>query len=91
MILAKVVGNVTATIKHPSYEGHKNMLVQPVDENGKEIGSPFLSFDNANSGSGDYVLVEQEGNCARQLLGTKDDPFHSVIVGVVDTVATIKV
>ncbi|MBT6326498.1 MAG: HlyD family efflux transporter periplasmic adaptor subunit, partial [Bdellovibrionales bacterium] len=48
MILAKVVGNVTATIKHPSYEGHKNMLVQPVDENGKEIGSPFLSFDNAN-------------------------------------------
>jgi ethanolamine utilization protein EutN len=43
-------------------------------------------MDTVNAGPGDLVLVEQEGNAARQLLGTIDDPFHSVIVGVVDKV-----
>jgi microcompartment protein CcmK/EutM len=33
------------------------------------------------------VLVQQEGNTARELLGTRQDPFHSVIVGIVDAVA----
>ena len=49
-------------------------------------GSTILACDTVNAGPGDLVLVEQEGNAARQLLGTKSDPFHSVIVGVVDRV-----
>ena len=88
MILAKVMGNVVATRKVPVYAGHKLLIVQPVDENGNDISKSFLSMDTVNAGPGDTVLVEQEGNCARQLLGTSKDPFHSVIVGVVDRVST---
>lgn len=86
MILARVKGNVMATVTHPCFKGHRVLIVQPIDENGGDIGKSFLSCDTVQAGPGDVVLVEQEGNCARQLLGTIDDPFHSVIVGVVDKV-----
>jgi len=88
MKLARVIGNVVASHKVPSYTGHKLLVVQPVDESGNDISETFLSMDTVDAGPGDLVLVEQEGNAARQLLGTKDDPFHSVIVGVVDKVYT---
>jgi microcompartment protein CcmK/EutM len=90
MRLARVIGNVVATRKVPCYKGHKLLIVQPVDENGNDISESVLSMDTVNAGPGDLVLVEQEGNAARQLLGTIEDPFHSVIVGVVDKVYTKK-
>lgn len=86
MILARVKGNVVSTAKHPCFKGHKIMIVQPVDPYGEDKGASFLSCDVAQSGPGDLVLVQQEGNTARQLLGKKTDPFHAVIVGIVDEV-----
>lgn len=86
MKLGRVIGNVVATRKDPCFTGHKVLIVQPIDESGNDISSAVLSCDTANAGPGDVVLFEQEGNTARQLLGTMDDPFHSVIVGVVDKV-----
>lgn len=88
MILTRVKGNVVATVKHPCFKGHKVLIVQPIDINGNDIGKSFLSCDTVHAGPGDVVLVQQEGNTARELLGTKDDPFHSVIVGIVDEVVT---
>ncbi len=87
MILARVVGSVVSTLKHKTHKGHKLLIVQPVDEQGKDTGNSFLSFDPSGAGPGDVVLCSQEGNTARQLLGTKNDPFHSVIIGIVDQVA----
>lgn len=86
MKLCRVIGNVVATRKYPCYKGHKVLIVQPVDECGNDIGQSFLSCDIVDAGPGDIVLVEQEGNAARELLGTMADPFHSVIAGVVDKV-----
>lgn len=86
MILARVIGNVVATQKHPAFKGHKTLIVQPVDEYGDDVGKSFISCDAVQAGPGDVVLVEQEGNCARQILGTMKDPFHSVICGIVDRV-----
>jgi microcompartment protein CcmK/EutM len=88
MKLARVIGNVVATRKDGCFKGHKVLIVQPIDETGKDIAKSFLSCDTVDAGPGDIVLVEQEGNAARQLLGTIHDPFHSVIVGVVDRVST---
>ncbi len=90
MKLARVIGNVVATKKDPSFTGHKLLIVQPIDENGNDVSQSFLSMDTVCAGPGDVVLVQQEGNTARQLLGTKDDPFHSVIVGIVDKVYSAK-
>jgi microcompartment protein CcmK/EutM len=87
MKLARVIGNVVASRKHGCFKGHKILIVQPVDENGEDVSESFLSCDTVNAGPGDLVLVQQEGNTARELLGTRADPFHSVIVGIVDEVA----
>ena len=88
MILCKVMGNVTATIKHPAFEGRALMIVQPVDEHGNDIGDSFLALDNSQSGPGDTVLVLREGGGIRQILSqpTPNVPVRSLVVGVVDSV-----
>jgi ethanolamine utilization protein EutN len=86
MKLCKVTGNVVATVKHPSYKGHKLMIVQPIDERGGDAGASFLAVDLAQAGPGDTVLVMQEGNGVRQILKEKILPIRSVIIGIVDAV-----
>ena len=84
MILCRVKGNVVASAKHPSFEGHRVLIVQPLDEKGDDKGDSFLAQDSVQACAGDTVLVAREGNCARQVLGRDEDPFHAVIMGIVD-------
>lgn len=87
MILCRVLGNAVATIKHPCYEGKTVLVVQPVKTDGQTPkGSSFLAVDAVQAGEGDLVLCAREGNTARQILGKDSDPFHSVVLGVVDEV-----
>ena len=76
-----------ATLKHPAYEGHKILVVQPVDEEGLASGSSFLAVDFVQAGEGDTVLVAPEGNAARQMFGDDTAPVHSVITAIVDHIA----
>ena len=56
MIIAKVVGNVVSTEKHPQYKGYKILVVQPVDPEGAPKGRSFLALDGVQTGIGDTVL-----------------------------------
>ena len=87
MILCRVVGNAVSTVKLPVYEGKAVMVVQPVqtDTHTPRL-TEFLAVDSVLAGPGDLVLVAREGNTARQILGSDEDPLHSVIVGIVDSV-----
>jgi ethanolamine utilization protein EutN len=87
MILARVKGNVVASAKLKAFEGQTVLIVQPIDAKGNDIGDSFLSCDASSAAPGDVVLVQQQGSSARQILGTENDPFHSVICGIVDKVA----
>lgn len=86
MIVCRVVGTVVATEKHPTYEGHKILLCQPLDEHGAEKGDAIIAVDRAQAGVGDKVLVMREGNGVRQLLRVQKLPIRSLIVGIVDEV-----
>jgi len=87
MILCRVIGNAIATVKHPVYVGKKIMVVQAVDtDSHTPLGKEFLAIDSVQAGPGDLVLASREGNAARQILGTRKDPFHAVILGIVDTI-----
>ncbi len=47
-----------------------------------------IAVDLVGAGVGETVLVEDEGNSARQLMGNlKNAPIRSVIVGIVDQVS----
>jgi microcompartment protein CcmK/EutM len=87
VILCRVTGNSVSTVKHPCFEGKSVMVVQPVRADGRtRAGRSFLSVDAVQAGVGDLVLCAREGNTARQILGKDSDPFHSVILAVVDEV-----
>lgn len=90
MILARVLGSVVATAKHPVLAGDTLLLVVPVDERGKAAGPELIAVDHAQAGAGDLVLVLREGNGARQLLARKNAPIRSLVVGVVDAVESEK-
>ena len=86
MIIAKVIGTVVSTIKHPAYHGYKLQLVQPLHLAGQSPDSSFLALDTVHAGIGDTVLVMREGNGAREITQIKDAPIISMIVGVLDSI-----
>ena len=89
MKLCRVTGNIVATVKHPTYVGHKIMVVQPIDEKQNDVGASFIAVDLVQAGPGDTVLVMQEGNGVRQILKQQKLPIRSVIVGIVDAVDAV--
>ncbi len=85
MILAKVVGTVVTTISHPHYKNRRLLVVQPLGLPGEAPDDDFIALDNTHAGIGDTVLINREGNGARQVLGNPDACVISVIVGIVDS------
>jgi len=85
MELGKIVGTLVTTVSHPHYKDRRLLIVQPLDLAGLEEGD-FVALDNTQAGIGDTVLVNREGNGARQALGIPDGCVISVIVGIVDQV-----
>jgi len=88
MKICRVLGTVVATAKHPHYHAHKLLMCQPVDEHGADQGDALIAVDHAQAGVGDTVLLNDEGNGARQVLGDRDGKLavRAVIVGIVDEV-----
>ena len=86
MILAKVVGTVVTTVSHRDYKSRKLLVVQPMVLKGEKYDEDFLALDSTHAGIGDTVLVNREGNGARQVLKNPDACVISVIVGIVDSV-----
>ena len=86
MYIGKVIGTVVSTIKISHLEGRKLLLVDQVDLRGQETGYYDIAVDVAQAGPGDTVLVMDEGNGARQILGLDPGAVRAVIVGVVDEV-----
>ena len=88
MRIARVVGQVVSTVADARFDGHKLLLVRPVDDRARPADPPLLAVDAAQAGVGDYVLVVQEGKSARQVMDSKDAPCEAIIVGVIDHLQT---
>lgn len=92
MIVAKVIGNVWATRKHPGLANATLLLVKPVNPvDGSLTGEATLALDGGQgAGPGDTVLVLDEGGSARKVLRNPKAPVRTVIAGIVDKLETIK-
>ena len=54
--------------------------------NGRPTGGYLIAMDTIGAGSGETVLILDEGTGARQILDDANAPVRSVIVGIVDAV-----
>ena len=86
MVLARVTGTVVSTMKLEVLKGYKILIVQPLNDRLDPAGRSLLAIDTVQAGTGDTVLVLDEGNSARMILGDPAGPVRTVVVGVVDAV-----
>ena len=86
MILGKVCGTLHSTINHPFYENRRILVVDKLDGHLNPTGSYLIAIDSVDAGVGETVLMLDEGNGARQIVGDSRAPLRSIIVGIVDEV-----
>ena len=87
MLIARVVGRVVASHKNEKLAGAKLLLVQPLELDGRDRGTPVLAVDGTGAGVGDRVLLVQDGKAAQQVLGRDQAAVDAAVVGVIDTVS----
>lgn len=87
MKIARVTGTIVSTIQHPTFDGDKLLLCDVLDASGKPSGSYVIAVDLVGAGTGETVLVLDEGTSARQIVGIPSGPLRTVAVGIVDEVA----
>lgn len=77
MQLARIVGSVTSTVKHPSLQGCKLLIAQPVmaDETQPD-GDPQLVVDQLGAGPGDIVIMTGDGSAVGEMLGNDLTPVR---------------
>jgi ethanolamine utilization protein EutN len=86
MIIGTVKGDIVSTINHPFYTGKKLLVVEKENPAGKPSGYLIAMDSGVSAGVGDRVLLIDEGNSARQIVGDKDAPVRSIIVGIIDRI-----
>jgi len=85
MLVAKVLGHATATVKHFTMNGSKLLLVQPLmaDENSPD-GDPLLVVDRVGAGRGDLVMITSDGRSAREAMNSDKTPVRWTAIGIRD-------
>ncbi len=86
MLLARVEGNLTATRKHPSFEGWRLIICQPISREGTPEGGPIAAIDAHGAGLHQRVIVSSDGAAARKAVGDEKSPVRWMIIGIVDEV-----
>ena len=86
MLIARVIGDMVATEKHPSHVGMKILIVQPLNLDGTDRGDAVIAFDSVDAGVGDRVLLATEGFSAMTSVGRPNSPIDMSVIGVIDRV-----
>jgi microcompartment protein CcmK/EutM len=84
MLLARVDGNVVATRKHPSLNGWRLVICQPIDLAGQPEGAPQVAIDSHGAGLHQKVVISSDGSAARKAVGDEKSPVRWLVLGVVD-------
>lgn len=83
MKVGKVAGTVVSTINIPLLDEHRLLLCDIQDVSGEASGYT-IAVDVVDAGVGETVLILDEGNSARQILGRDWGAIRAVVVGVID-------
>ena len=84
MLLARVEGNIVATRKHPSFDGWRLVICQPINGAGQPEGAPQIAIDAHGAGLHQRVIISSDGAAARKAVGDERSPVRWLVLGVVD-------
>jgi len=80
-----VIGTATATVKHPSMNGAKLLVVQFLAADGHSPdGEPVLAVDRLGAGRGETVLLSSDGQATREMLASQTTPVRWCVIGIPD-------
>jgi ethanolamine utilization protein EutN len=84
MQIARVVGNATSTVKHPSMPGWRLLVAQSLTISEEPDGQPLLVIDYLGAGLRERVVLSNDGAAARESVESKSSPVRWFVVGLVD-------
>lgn len=79
-------GTVVSTINAPVFDHQRLLLCDYLTPDGKPAGGYVIAVDAVDAGAGETVLILDEGNGARQIVGEAVAPIRAMVVGIVDEV-----
>ena len=84
MHIATVIGSVWSTMKDPTLEGVRLLVVRPFTTDGKDSAETMIAADPIGAGVGERVLVVH-GRAARHVIGKGHDiGFQTAIAAIID-------
>jgi len=81
--LARVVGEVVATIKDANLTGIKLLVVQPVAPSGDDAGRTLVALDSIGAGVGEHVFFVRGREAAFPFYPV-EPPADATVIGIVD-------
>ena len=83
MQLARVIGEVVATIKDAQLSGITLLVVQPVAASGEDAGRALVALDSIGAGVGEHVFFVR-GREAAFPFYPAEPPADATVIGIVD-------
>ena len=83
MQLARVVGNVVATVKDANLTGHTFLMLQPITPDRQPVGGVLVAVDAMGAGVGEHVFYVR-GREASFPFWPDEPPTDACVVGIVD-------
>ena len=83
MQLAKVLGEVVATVKDANLIGTKLLVLQPISASGEPSGRTLVALDSVGAGVGEHVFFVR-GREAAFPFYPAEPPTDASIIGIVD-------
>jgi len=83
MQVARVVGDVVATVKDAALNGHKLLVLQPVSPDRAPVGRTLVALDAVGAGVGEHVFFVR-GREATFPFYPSEPPADACVIGIVD-------
>ena len=83
MQLARVVGEVVATMKDANLSGITLLVVQPIAASGEDAGRALVALDSIGAGVGEHVFFVRGREPAFPFYPA-EPPADATVIGIVD-------
>jgi microcompartment protein CcmK/EutM len=81
--LARVIGDVVATMKDANLHGIRLLLLQPIAASGEDAGRTLVALDSVGAGVGEHVFFVRGREAAFPFYPV-EPPADATVIGIVD-------